>query len=336
MPLTFKDFYSEILGTIPKIPIPIAKRLINRAWRDVQDAHQWSFLQQEGVLFSPGVITSGTVSVTQFSNSITFDATARAALQVTNPVMTKRQFRVAGGGEIYNFISTVNAGTGIATLDRPFIETTNSASGYLVYRCYYGPPQLGTSGTEVTDFLRYNTIYNPAISDYFRGVQLSRDLLNKMDPQRSNVGNNPYYLFTYKGSSDGTPQFEMWPHPTASQAYLCSYQRRGVELSGATDVLPLVIPDDLILERALYLGCLWAEKNKARYTELKGINWMIIGKEHNKTYSNIDARNPGLLEIACRQDEEAFPQSIIIDDRTFANFAVGDDDKTGFYNINPG
>lgn len=333
MSLTYQDFWSEIKQTFPNLSPFLAQRFVQRSVIDIYTSHQWSFLQEEGVLFSPAIITTGTFSITQFSNQITANAAAITALTgLVNPLITKRQIRF--GVQIYNILS-FDSGTGIIELDRPVVDSTNAAATYRLYRCYYGPPMQGINGVEVTDFMRYNTIYNPAISSYFRDVQAPRDILNQKDPQRNVVGNNPYFLFTYKGSSDGTPQFEMWPHPFSAQAYLCSYQRRGIQLTNATDTLPLVIPDDLVIQRASYYGCLWAMKNQSRYPELKGVNWMLAAKEHDREYSNISAQSPGILEITQRQDEEVFPQSLIIDDRTYNNFAIGDDDKTGFFSITP-
>lgn len=338
MSLNFGEMWGEVLQTFPNLSPFLAKRFVQRAVIDIYTSHQWSFLTAEGVLFSPAEIATGTFSIVQFSNTITADALAITSLNgLSNPILTKRQIRFGGFGQIYNIIGVdANfASNGILTLDRPVVDPTNTSSPYMVYRCYYGPPQDGVFGAETTDFIRYNTIYNPAISDWFRGIQVPRDILNKKDPQRTVVGNNPYYLFTYKGSSDGTPLFEMWPHPTSAGAFLCSYQRAGVTLSANTDTLPIVIPDDLVLEKSLYYGCLWANKNQSRYPELSGVNWMLLAQAHKRAYSNISSKEPGILEITQRQDEEVFPQSLIIDDRSFTNFAVGTDDRTGFYSINP-
>lgn len=332
----FQTLWGEIKNTFPNLSSFLAQRFIQRAVTDVYQNHQWSFLQQEGVLYSPGIITSGAFSITQFSNIVTANPTAITALNnLSNPILTKRQIRF--GIELYNIVSVDGAfgANGLLTLDRPVIEITNATQSYQCYRCYYGPPQFGVNGSETTDFLRYNSIYNPAISSYFIGVQLPRDILNMRDPQRSSVGNNPYYLFAYQSASDGSPLFEMWPHPTSSNVYLCSYQRQGLTLANPTDILPVVIPDSLILEKAMWYGCLWADKNKGRYEELKGTNWLLMAQTHKKTYSNITSSDPGLLQITQVQDNEIFPQQLIVDDRTFNVQIVGDADRTGFYSINP-
>jgi len=288
----------------------------------------------EGVLFSPGLISSGSFTLTQFSITAQADATAIAALSsISNPAITKRQIRFGSGGPIYN-ISAYNTGTGALTLDRIYRESSGSGTSYQLYRCYYGTPEDG-AGTEVTDFERYNSIYNPTISSYFVGINMPRDLLNKRDPKSSATSNNPYYMFSYKSDSNNQPLWEMWPHPTSSKAYICSYQKRG-DLLADSDVLPPTVPDQLVLERAYYYGCDWAFKNSSRLPELKGINWLLQKAVHQKTYSNISNREPGLLEIAHRQDEELFPQNIVVMDRTYNNYVIGDDLRQGFFSIDPG
>jgi hypothetical protein len=296
MAITYKDFYLELANAIPKLPVPLAKRFVNRALHDIYDSRQWSFLKDEGILYSPAVITSGSFSVIQFSNIVTANAAAITALNnLNNPLLTKRQIRFGSGATpIYNIavVSPTFSSDGILYLDRPYKESTNTAIGYRCYRCYYSPPETttiasdGTATTgETTDFIRFNDIYNPTNNRYFHLPVLSRELLDRKDPLRAVTGNIPYYLFAYK-TINNIPQFEMWPHPQAAQAYPCSYQRKGLDFSSDTTTLPLIIPDELLMERALFYGCEWASKNSMRYSELKGINWRLEQASHKVTYSN--------------------------------------------------
>jgi hypothetical protein len=344
--LTYKEFWSELQNSIPNLSIFLSQRFINRAWRDIQDSRQWSFLKGEGLLYSPLLITTGTFSITQYSNIVTASASAITALTgLANPVITKRQIRFGSGSTpIYNIavIHASFASNGILYLDRPYKETTSATSTYRLYRAYYGPPEITTvatngtaTTTETTDFLRFNDIYNPTNSRYFAALHLAREILDRRDPQRSTTGNIPYYLFAYKTDSNNQPMFEMWPHPLNAQAYPCSYQKRGTDFTSDTTTLPNVIPDELLMERALFYGCEWAAKNQNRYTELKGINWKLEQQGHKVTYSNISSRDPGLLEIAQRNDEEAYPQNTIIDRRSYNIYPLGSDDLMVYDNITP-
>lgn len=332
----FQTLWGEVLQTFPNLSPFLAKRFIQRSVKDIYNSHQWSFLNAEGVLFSPEVINTGTFSITQFSNTITANPTAITALDnLNNPILTKRQIRFST--ELYNIIliDPSFSSNGVLTLDRPVLDSTSTTSSYQVYRCYYGPPQSGVNGIEVTDFLRYNSIYNPSISSWFTGtIPTPSELLDKRDPQRMSF-DNPFKLYTHAAKNDGTPQFEMWPHPLAAAAYIVSYQRLGIVPTLPTDTLPLIIDDDLVLQKAFWYGCLWAHKNQARYDDLKGVNWLLAAAQHNKEYSNISSASPGVLERTQIMDEESYPSSIIVDERSYGNFAVGTDEAVGFYSINP-
>ncbi len=348
MGLTYKEFWSELLNAIPRLGNFYAQRFVNRAWHDIQNSRQWSFLNSTGILFSPQLIQTGTFQVTQFSNQVIASASAITALNnLTNPVLTKRQIRFGSGSTpIYN-ISVIDpsfASNGILYLDRIYMEASNTIIGYRVYRAYYNGPQITTvaaNGTpttvETTDFLRYTSIYIPTNSRYFRSVNLPIELLNKLDPQRSRTSNLPYYLFASSTIRDSNniviPVFEIWPHSTSALPMQTVFQRRGLDFQSQTETLPSIIPDELLMERALFYACSWANKNQSRYPELKGTNWNIMTAAHKLTYSNISNRDPGLLELAMRDDEESFPQNqITVDNR--GPFPFGDDDLMTYESIN--
>lgn len=333
---TFDILWGEVKQTFPNLSQFLAKRFVQRAVIDIYNSRNWSFLQAEGVLYSPTVISAGSFSITQFSNQIVANATAITVLNnLLNPILTKRQIKL--GTELYNITSVdVDFATnGILLLDRPVLEETNSAQPYLIYRAYYGPPMVGSVGAETTDFKSYENIYYPAVAATFRIVPYSRPILNIRDPQRAAAGIS-YFLYNYKASSDGTQQFEMWPHPLNSAYYLCSFFRQGIPPSLASDTLPLVIDDELVLARANFHGCMWAHKNSSRYPELKGVNWLNEAKVYRVEYSNISSANPGLLEKAQIRDDENNPQQLIIDERSYySGMSYGTDERTGFAFINP-
>lgn len=346
MPLTYKEFYSELINSIPDLSPFLAKRLVNRAWKDIRDSRQWSFLKSEGFLYSPQVINSGSLLVTQFSNVVVANATAILALDgLSNPILTKRQIRFGSGATpIYNIsvVSPTFSSDGLLYLDRPYMEATNAAIGFQCYRCYYGPPQVTTvadDGSSVTietpDFLRYDDIYNPSNSRWFVMPPLAREILDRKDPQRSTTGNIPFYIFAYK-SINNIPYYEMWPHPFSSAAYSCSYQRRGIDFASDSETLPTVIADELLLERAMFYACGWASANVGNNPKLKGVNWLMKQQAHKSYYSNRDNRNPGLLEIAQINDEELYPQQLVVDTRSYQVWPLGSDDLNVYGSINYG
>lgn len=308
---TFKTLYTELSGQIPNLPIPLAKTLLQRAWEAVCNARQWSFLIAEGMYISPAPVTEGSVSITQYSNVVTFDATAVTALTgLTYPLLTERQLRI--GTSTYSITDATNLGVdGTVTLDGIVLEATNATSAYTVMKCYYGLP-LTRAGVQDTDFLRFNSIYNPINNTYFSVLDGTRQFLDRIDPQRA-VSSYPNGMFTFGSSSTGTPQWEMYPNPAFSGHYFVNYQKRFTTQTD-TSLFPNVIPDDLVMARGLYEGCLWADANKTLGKEMQGTNWRLLATEHNIKYSNPrpTLTHPlGLLEIAERNDEEMHPQNLI-------------------------
>ena len=310
---TFAEVWPELLGRLPNLDTGYAPKLVQRAWADIRNYRPWSFLMSQGVLFSPASIGSGAVSVTQFSVTVTFDATARAALSgVTNPLLTKRQFRVAGG-PVYSLIAADAsfAANGIATLDRPYKETTNATASYTVFRAYYGTPEVTTfdsSGvdttTETTDFLRYRAIFNPATGQRFK-LYGTQEELNARDRFRVS-GGNPLGLFTRSATAGGVPTYEMWPYPLSQQSYLATFQRRGTDMSN-TESLPDVISVEMLLERAAYHGCLWSEAQKGSIPALAKTDWIRLAAVHNADYME------RIAEAALR-DEDLMRQNALYHD----------------------
>src|ERR1700744_5776606 len=74
------DLTSELSELVPGMSRIRAKRLVNRAWKIIQDSCLWSFQLQQGGFSTPGITTAGSISVPYLgSNQLIGDATATAA-----------------------------------------------------------------------------------------------------------------------------------------------------------------------------------------------------------------------------------------------------------------
>jgi len=331
MSRTVQDLAFRLTAEIPQLGIEAAGRLIQDALRDIYDAHSWSFLESEGILYSPAMISSGTFSVTFGSNQIQADATAKSALSsLTNPVITKRQLRLSSGWPSYN-IFAYDEVTGIITLDRIYRDT-DSASGvsYVCYRIFYGYPE-GPDGNEVTDFKAYKSIVNPSTGYAFSDLSASREALDIYDPQRMTY-DNPQWLVSYKSSS-GIPQWEMYPHSTASQVFPCIYQARWTDQATSNE-LPPALNESLVIERAKFYGFRWAEAHKGVYPELKGVAWMALAAGiDNGAVDNPQGSYYRALEIAKNKDREMFLDMIVTPNSLTDANPIGDAAKTGYSSI---
>jgi hypothetical protein len=289
--VNFQALASELVGDIPRLDVLKANLIVNDAWRDIRESRLWSFLTQESVLYAPQVTTAGTVSVTQYSATITFDATAKAAvnaLSMTTPP-TIQQFRVSMG-PVYSIIA-YNSGTGVATLDRLYAEGTAAGTGYQMYRCYYDAP--------VANFRRWISIFDPINGYPFRDMTWSKRDIDIRDPLRGAI-NQPFYMASYRQDPQTKlPTFEMWPHPQQQVGYLALYDTYGNDLAGISDTVPYQIARGLVMAKARQYAYVWASANAGRWTELQKVNWRTMAQDQQKYYRDELAR-------AQLQDEEIF------------------------------
>jgi hypothetical protein len=258
---------SELRGTVPKLPWSYTLTLINRAWREVREKNLWSFNLIDWAWISPQIVTSGTANLTQGSASLTFDATAIAALnasQVSYPtsLITQRQLRGSAAAGIYNIIA-YNPITGAATLDRIYADPGSTTSTFQVYQVYYTAP--------VRDFMTLKTARN--MSMYLDMiVTRGREWVDSQDPQRSWY-QFPTHVVAYKTDTRGAgtvnqsatlgyAMFELWGQPVSPFVYQCYGLRRGVDMTDPNDTLPYSISEELVLAKARMFAYEWAEGNK--------------------------------------------------------------------------
>lgn len=264
MPLA--DMMAELRGSVPKLPISFTKTIVNRAYSSIRRANLWSFNLFESAWITPPLINTGTVTATQGSATITFDAAALAAInaaQIAQPysLITQRQFRIGVGG-IYSVIA-YNSITGAATLDRIFGDPGGAGMSYNLYQLYYAAP--------FQDFRTWISVRNPQM---FIDLDLvtTRAEVDAMDPQRTWF-QFPTRVIPYgidirgagtanQSSTYGFPLFELWGQPIQLFTYQCYGVRNGADLINPSDTLPIQIREETVIARAKDYAYEWAEANK--------------------------------------------------------------------------
>ena len=303
--MSFLALSSELTGLLPGLSSFLADTFINRAWSDIAGEKRWSFLETDGAVICPVQVTAGTVAFTQYQTTVTANAAASAALLAlgSTPGLTSLQIRFGGQaglgttGQVYSIASVDSSDLAaiVLTLDRMIVEATNATSGYQCYRAYIKPPQddflawkslvdltNGLSMTEENGRLSYSSVY-----------------FDLRDPQRGAQG-LAYYLGAFKGDSElqPRPQYELWPHPTSGQTFYVRFSRRGLAFTEAADTQPLLIPDSLIMHRALgWYAYPWAAANVGHFPNLRGVGWVTLTLDAKKMY--VDG-----LRDAKRNDDE--------------------------------
>lgn len=289
----FDTAWNELIGVVDGIDPFSAKKFINRSFIDISNVREWGYLRGRAVVQIPAPVTTGTVAVTQFSDSVLFDATAATVLDVfgLNPPITQCQIKISTRGGTYSIIDYQPGG--VATLDRAYQEDTDAASAYVLLRCYISPP---------ADFLRWISINDPLRGwTLMWGARWTQQTLDRIDSQRT-CGGDPLVFATYI-PRDGHTQYEVWPNPLTGRAFLTEYRKRGVDLV-SDDVIPEAIGMDLLMSRAKYRAFEFGAA-KATSAAKSGV-YIALMKEAKASYDE-QLRKYVMLDKAQNPDTVVIP-----------------------------
>lgn len=317
--LTFQQLYKELTGEISSLPDPMAQRIINRAWKRVNDYRMWSWqVISNAQLFVPAVISVGSASVTFNSVNVVMDSAATAALNTVafgNPPLASPilgvgyQIRLGSGtngatapiGPNYTIVSW--DGFGNLTIDSPYGQATASNLNYQVLKAYYAAPFLPVTSTGADgQFARYLSIVNFADGYAITGKQLyfSQSELNRIDPQRGGQG-DAYILSLYQTNSKGQPVYEMYPNPVNPATYQVNMITKGPLLTMSTQ-LPQVsyALDDVVTFQAKVFAGQWALANVGMFETLSKTNWVQYVAMMQEEFKNS-------LRLCVKEDDEIMP-----------------------------
>jgi hypothetical protein len=293
--MAFVDYWNELIGAVPKLPVGMAQRAVNRAWKDIRNKRLWTFKMLEDDFVSPNPVTAGTVAVTFGSTFVNADAVATLALNNFGlfPPVTSCQIRI-GTYDPFN-IAVFNSLSGVIQLDRAYSGPTAAAASYMVFRCYYTAPR--------DQFQRWWTVKDTT-NGYWLRLNTVREELDARDPQRQAVG-NAYHIASYKiDPGSNRPQFEFWPWPINPIVYNAMGIYDPPDFTNPSDSLPLQVSEVTLMERARYYGYEWAEANKGRFPELRSTSWsFLMGAARERAVESCRDDE--------RQDEELFTQNFI-------------------------
>jgi len=188
------------------------------------------------------------------------------------------------------------------TLDRQFLEGTNSAITATVVRIYYSPEH---------EWTRMDCLYDP-VTGYEFGWEIgTAEELNRMDPMRAAAG-FPYRLFFREyDPTTQLPVYEMWPAPQAQRAYTVQYWARGEDFTEDDDTLPPQIPEELLMLRARLLAYEWAMTNEPDPRKIAALAKMVQQMETRYSTFGQPGAKLGLLQQTKRKDHSTYRKSFI-------------------------
>ena len=204
--------------------------LINETYRDLYVMMDWWWLRKRTVINTLADITTGTVSVTKDSTTVTFSSAPAVDLDRYVLLIPGD----SGDSQAVYRISAHTAASATATLDAAFTGTTNATAGYKLYRDAYSLP---TDCGKVLKVRRF-------------GFQEPIDLMDPNDlfdlkEYDQSVG-KPQWASVYDFATTGDPttarQLIVHPYPDDTYRLEVMYkQALNTELSSSTQPL---IPDD--------------------------------------------------------------------------------------------
>lgn len=279
------DMTSELTEIVPAMSRVRAKRLINRAYKIVQDSCLWSFQLNQGGFSTPEVTTGGTISCVLGQSTVTGDATASAAwLALPSYWMPTLQQIRAQGFSIYSIISmdSTNPAAVVLTLDRPFVDPLPffTGVGYQMFQAYIPAP---------IRFKRWLTIAD-MFNCWALDIWTPRRTIDLADPARLYTSNPSIALglgqdrrgagTIYASATIGQQLYELYPNPQTEISYQTYYVAEAPYLVNNSDILPYPIDEELVTQKALTWAYRDAEGRKdIMAAKGAGANFLALKKD---------------------------------------------------------
>lgn len=241
----FDGISRKLLLRCPKLGPFIARDIVKSSFNDIVELWQWSWLLKRAQLSVPSVYNTGTAQVTYGSPTVTITT------GVVSSDHVGRQFRVGIASPILTIIA-IDAGLNTYTLSDNWLGTSGTGLGYAVYQAYLSMP---------SDFHAFFSVIDPATYWPIQTDNVTLEMIDRRDPQRSVIGTPPRVLVPYD-YFNGLPRYEFWPHQQTAAFYLMAYESRPPEPFTAGAYVPATIPGDVILERCLMYAAKWPGPNR--------------------------------------------------------------------------
>jgi hypothetical protein len=219
-------------------------------------------------------------------------ATVQIVVDSTGAVTQAPVTLTAGSGYKTPYISFSHGGTpatflitlmATLTLDRPWMEPSQTNAGYMAYQAYFPAPAGFKRWYNVRDTTNNNQL------DWWSKTQI--DLANE-DAERTDF-QQPLYVVPYgpdtrTGSATyGQMLFELWPHPITQLPYTFGCQANWPLLTNVSDTVPFPLTEELVKLRASEMLSLWKESQKGDEMERgSGADWKFLSQANRAEYDN--------------------------------------------------
>jgi len=255
------------------------KEWVNSRYRVLSGKKSWNWLIADSIIQTETEITTGTVSITQDSASITFSSGP------TNSV-TDWWIQFDDTDDWY-FISAHTAASTSATLTSVFLGPTNGTSGYTLRKVYYALP------TTVHKILNIRQTRDDRTVDYITPRKFDRFVAD-----RTRSGEPEFYTITGLDSNNQY-RMEFYPVPDVRMNLTMRAYKIATEMSADSDT-PLIPPqfhEFLVWDVLATYGYLFLDDD--RIVRALGIANQLLKdmKANEVTTERISTRVPFDIEI---------------------------------------
>lgn len=303
---TFATMYRELLQFVPNLPVFLARKLINERYRQIVETGTWSAMRAENVIVIPDAYSTGTVTMTSNSTTVTGSGTSWTA------ALIGQQLRVNSRGP--QFTITAVGSTTSLTIEMAWPSPTASAQPYTILQAYVTMP---------TDFKRFIAVYD-ALRQWRLFFNFSVQELAGMDPARTSVG-DPWLLADYRQSTAGRVLYELWPGPTVARGYQYLYIKQAADLINDTDQPIYPLQGSELVYGALADVCSWpgtAEFPNPLF-ERAQLHMPMFESKFRDAVNGAEREDQGTYLSWYQRPEFSTAPYAPIDSRFFQNHAIG-------------
>lgn len=167
---TYTTLWNRLLSRAPAIGPLLAQQYISDSFRDLTRRRQWTWRRKYGTFYPSILTTTGSVTVTNGLPTVTGSGTS------WTPSMVGNQFRSGGNAYPTYTITAVPSSTSLI-LDAPWTGISGTYN-YQIFNVYCTTP---------SDFQNWVSIVNLS-ANYRLWTDIQRPIIDRMDPQRAQVG----------------------------------------------------------------------------------------------------------------------------------------------------
>jgi len=233
--------------------------LLNKVNREEVEAHDWSFLYTNLVLWSITPVSGTTLALTQGSNVVT-DLNAAFTSNMTGWFLS-----VGATLTVPVYVQAVLSNT-MLELSTAWLGASGINQQYSLYPRYYSVSPL----IEVTRVMQEDFL-----------IETYQEALNRIDPARVSTGGDPALRWAPGPFTNDSPpqyQIELWPRPSSNLPYIVDGKMGPVDMLNPNDQPQL--PSAVVENKALYYLAL------AVFASNGNQKWFQIAQGYQATYKD--------------------------------------------------